>query len=183
MSKEKSVYVMLSESGLVKIGVSKDVILRAQGLAAKPMNQKIIKIAFTPLIPSEKALMYESALLGHHRKYLIDDSEWCTSKFETVCQTLKFYTKMDIQFISLTDTSTDCSNIQSLMDDFMRTEGYCMRLTYKNQNLYLKIVGDTCTLTRRVIGGMNRKEDICTLTVKEMFAYVIENDFKLVKKL
>ncbi|MCM1315998.1 MAG: hypothetical protein NC205_00470 [Prevotella sp.] len=180
MSKEKRLYVMLSESGLVKIGVSQNIILRAQCLASKPTNQKIIKIAFTPLMPDEKALMYESALLGHYRKYLIDDSEWCTSKFETVCQTLKFYTEMDIQVISFADTLNACSNIQALMDDFMRTEGYCMRLTHKKQNLYLKIVGDTCTLTRRVIEG---RKDVCILTVKEMFAYVIENDFKLVKKL
>lgn len=183
MSKEKRVYVMLSESGLVKIGVSKDIILRAQSLAAEPTNQKIIKIAFTPIISEKKALIYESALLHHYRNYLIDGSEWCTSKFETVCKMLEFYTEMDIQVISFTGTSNECSNIQALMDDYMRAEGYCMRLNYKRQNLYLKIAGDTCTLTRRTIQGHNTDKDICTLTIEEMFAYVIENDFKLVRKL
>lgn len=181
MSKEKRVYVMLSESGLVKIGVSQNVILRAQSFAAKPTKQKIVKIAFTPLMPNEKALMYESALLDYHRNCLVEGSEWCTSKFDEVCQTLELYTEMNVQIISLVDTADVCSNVQALMDDLMRLQGYCMRLTYKNQNLYLKVDDTFCTLTRRTIE--KNQEDICTLPISEMFAYVIENDFKLIKKL
>lgn len=181
LMQDKHVYVMLSESGLVKIGISQNVILRAQSLSAKPVEQKIVKIAYTDAMPARKALMYESALLGLYRRTLVENSEWCTVKFETVLETLKEFTGLKVQVVSLGEAEAECSDTQSFLDEMMKANGYCMKLLCgARKRFYLKINGNVCTLTRRTV---TRQEDICVLNVCEMFAYVTEWGMTLERRL
>lgn len=181
LMQDKHVYVMLSESGLVKIGISQNVILRAQSLGVKPVEQKIVKIAYTETMPPRKALMYESALIGLYRRTLVENSEWCTVKFETVLETLKEFTGLKVQVISLGEAESECSDTQAFLDGMMAASGYCMKLLCGSQKrFYLKIDGNVCTLTKRTI---LQQEDICTLNVREMFAYVTKCGMTLEREL
>lgn len=181
LMQDKHVYVMLSESGLVKIGISQNVILRAQSLGVKPVEQKIVKIAYTETMPPRKALMYESALIGLYRRTLVENSEWCTAKFETVLDTLKEFTGLKVQVISLGEAESECSDTQAFLDGMMAASGYCMKLLCGSQKrFYLKIDGNICTLTKRTVA---RQEGVYTSSVREMFAYVTKHGMTLERQL
>ena len=179
----KNVYVMLSESGLVKIGVSQNIASRAASFQFKPVEQKIIKAAYTELLPVTKALMYEAALLGKYRRELIEDGEWCTAKFETVYQTLECFIERKVKIVSLDDVPETSSIAQILLDDLMKAEGYTMKLSSKFQkNLYLKVEETQCILASRSIEARKSKI-VCNLPVCEMLVYLSENGITLGKQL
>lgn len=182
-TKKKHVYVMLSDCGLVKIGVSQNVILRAQNFLSKPVQKKIIKIAYTEQMPEEKALMYEAALIGKYRRDLVDESEWCTAKFENVCNMLGQYTGENLQFVSLGSYADSCPHTKALLDEYMKNEGYTMKFLYKHKvNIYFKMDGDTCVLRKKTVEGYG-DGDVLRASCIDTLKYIVKNKMEFVKDL
>ena len=182
-TKMKHVYVMLSACGLVKIGVSQNVILRAQTFLSKPVQKEIIKIAYTRQMPEEKALMYEAALMGKYRRELVDESEWCTAKFETVCNMLKQYIGEDLQFVSLGSYADSCPHTKALLDEYMKNEGYTMKFLYKHRaNIYFKMDGDICVLRKKTVEGYADRE-VLRASYIDTLKYIVKNKMEFLKDL
>ena len=71
------VYVMRSADGLVKVGVTKNLIERANNEILAGERKEIVEICYsTQKMEQKTARIYEAALLGFHRKYIIGGSEW-----------------------------------------------------------------------------------------------------------
>lgn len=83
------VYAMLSVDGLVKVGISGDVLARSSMEFLFDEKKEIVAICYSAeKIDQKAARICEAAILGFHRKYLVGSSEWLSARWETVTQTL-----------------------------------------------------------------------------------------------
>lgn len=88
------IYVMLSVDGLVKVGISENVIKRSYSEYLEGEKKQIIDIYYSAeKFDVKTARIYEAAILGLHRRYIINNSEWLTDKWEKVTET--FYNMFD----------------------------------------------------------------------------------------
>ncbi|MDE6707376.1 MAG: hypothetical protein K2K06_04980 [Oscillospiraceae bacterium] len=174
------VYVMRSIDGLVKVGIAKNVIARAASEYLEDEKKEIVGICYsTEKIDMKTARIYEAALLGFHRKYIINGSEWLTAQWRSVTGTLE--NMLNGQTIKIqTNGESQQSNLN---DEFMKSKGYTRKYLGKYQRVhYLKCENGICKLVNQVVAG-GQECEVCSLHMEEMMDYLTENDFKLIKKL
>ena len=127
------VYVMRSDDNFVKIGISKNIVTRATTEKLNGEKKKIVAIAYNAeKIDRRTALIYEAALLGFYRKYIISGSEWVCVQWKKVVETLDFMFESKIFKIGILDSET----LRDLNDKYMRNEGYTERYVALNSRFY-----------------------------------------------
>lgn len=174
------VYVMRSVDGLVKVGISENVIARAEYESLEGEKKEIVGICYSnEKIDIKTARIYESALLGFHRKHIINGSEWLATKWERVVETLD--SMLDGKITKIRTNGENQRN--ALNDEFMKAKGYTRRYSCGVQiHNFLKNENGICKLVKQLsIGGT--EFEICSLTTEEMMDYLTENGYTLIKKL
>lgn len=174
------VYVMRSVDELVKVGIAENVVTRAASEYLAGEKKEIVGICYsTEKLDMKTARIYEAALLGFHRKHLINHSEWLTTQWESVVETLD--SMLDGETIKIQISEEETQSV--LHDEFMKNKGYTRKYLGKWQKThYLKCENGICKLVHRLSVGKEGYE-VCSLPVEEMMDYLTENDYKLIKKL
>lgn len=180
--KKKSVhvYVMRSVDGLVKVGIAENVIARAEYESFESEKKQIVGVCYSnEKLDMKTARIYEAALLGFHRKHIINGSEWLTTQWRSVCGTL------DSMLNGKTTRIRINGEFQrnALNDEYMKARGYTRRYSYGVQiHHFLKNENGMCTLIKQLsIGGT--EYEVCSLPMEEMMDYLTEKGYKLIKKL
>ncbi|MDE5556241.1 MAG: hypothetical protein K2J32_00925 [Ruminococcus sp.] len=174
------VYVMRSIDGLVKVGIAKNVITRTYGERLEGKIKQIISICYSiKKFDLKTARIYEAALLGLHRKHIINHSEWLNTQWESVVETLD--NMLDGETIKIQISEEETQSV--LHDEFMKNKGYTRKYLGKRQKThYLKCENGICKLVRRLSVGEEGIE-VCSLPIEEMMDYLTENGYTLIKKL
>lgn len=174
------VYVMRTTDNLVKVGISENVVLRMDNERFEGEKKKIVTACYSSeKIDIKTARIYEAALLGFHRKYIINGSEWLTAQWKSVVGTLNSILNGKILRIQVDESDVR----QKLNDQYMKNKGYTRKYLGKfNRCHYLKYENGMCYLVNQATAGVEEKI-ICSLPVEEMMDYLTENGMQLVEKL
>lgn len=174
------VYVMRSIDGLVKVGIAENVIARAASEYLEDEKKEIVGICYSiEKLDMKTARIYEAALLGFHRKHIINGSEWLTAQWKSVAGTLESILNGQTMKIQTNGESQQ----RALNDEFMKNKGYTRRYLGKyKSSYYLKCENGICKLVWQVAVGVQEKE-VCSLPMEEMMDYLTENGYTLIKKL
>lgn len=173
------VYVMRSKDGLVKVGISENVIYRAYSEYLEKERKEIVGICYTTeKFDIKTARIYEAAIIGFHRRYIINGSEWLSAQWRSVADTLTNMVNGEVSKIQ-----TDVENQRNhLNDEYMKNLGYTRKYYGKcNRAYYLKFNGDTCSLVWQTCAGQVPKL-VCSLSIDKMMDYLTENGMRMEKK-
>lgn len=171
-SKGAHVYVMRSKDGLVKVGISENVINRAYTEYLGKERKEIVGICYsTEQLDIKTARIYEAALLGFHRGHIINGSEWLSAQWRSVSDTLT-----NIMDGKVSKIQTDAENQKlHLNDEYMKNLGYTRKYYGKSRRAYyLKFDGDLCCLVWQTCAGREPTQ-VCSLPIDKMMDYLTEN--------